>query len=135
MSNTLFKKMIADSIKLDLINRINEIEINEDDNTISFSLKRSNAKTKTLNLLDLLDNLDSIIATEMLKEGYILANINGDYIIKSPKGNIYEIIGETCSCPDFVVARSNQSRCKHLIFRDWHIQYMNKSSLLEQQNK
>lgn len=56
------------------------------------------------------------LAGRMLTEGYTYTAIEGGEIVESPRGNIYQIHGADCSCPQ-------RGYCKHLILRDWHLAY------------
>lgn len=122
MERTL-KTIIAALDRKNTEAKISEIDINEEQKQVSVSYRRSNAKTKVYSLIDVLLIKDTILATTMLVDGYVLVPLGDNYVVVSPKGQTYQLDQHNCTCPDFVVARGNQSRCKHLIFRDWHIQY------------
>jgi hypothetical protein len=56
------------------------------------------------------------LAGRMLTEGYTYTAVEGGEIVESPRGDIYQIHGTDCSCPQ-------RGYCKHLILRDWHLTY------------
>ena len=130
----LLKKLIADRLAKDLIKKINIDSLNVEEGVVNTTIAASYKKTKQYSLIELLSLKNSTIASEMLKEGYILVQIKGGYLVISPTGSEYQITDEQCTCPDFVVARNNQSQCKHLIFRDWHIDYLKRVELYKLQN-
>lgn len=132
MSNIL-KTLIAYSLIDDTKKKIDNMQISEEEASLSYNVKANNRKEKNVSLLDLLSNKDTVIAADLLIKGYTLVKLGDDYIVFNNKGKQYQICGDQCTCPDFVVGRSNSSRCKHLIFRDWHLQYQQRSTELKNQ--
>lgn len=119
----LLKKLIVDQLISELIRKVSIDEIDVEKGVVRSTISANNRRSKEYSLVDLLANKNVTIASQMLREGYLLVQIKGGYLVVSPTGSEYQIVDEQCSCPDFVVARNNQSQCKHLIFRDWHIDY------------
>lgn len=130
----LLKKLIADRLVKDLIKKISIDQLDVESGVVKTTISPSYKKTKEYSLIELMSLKNSTIAAEMLKDGYILVQIKGGYLVVSPTGTEYQITDEMCTCPDFVVARNNQSQCKHLIFRDWHIDYLKRVELYKLEN-
>ena len=66
---------------------------------------------------------ETCIATQMLQQGYVQLTIEGGWLIYNPEGEDYQIQDQSCTCGDFLYNRKGKSRCKHLVFRDWHLNY------------
>ena len=66
---------------------------------------------------------ETCVAAEMLVQGYLLVTIEGGWLVVNPFGEDYQIEDKDCTCGDYLYNRKRQSRCKHLIFRDWHFMY------------
>lgn len=71
---------------------------------------------------------ETIITSEMLIQGYLLITIEEGWLVVNPHGENYQIEknnykSSICTCGDFLYHRKQQSRCKHLIFKDWHLNY------------
>lgn len=63
---------------------------------------------------------DTYVATRLIREGYLCFPIEGGWVVVSPKGEEYTIVDNQCTCPDFLI---HKSRCKHLVLRDWVLNY------------
>jgi len=99
--------------------------------TYTFNDKKYKKKIKQLNSNRTLQELqDSHIATEMLNDGYSLLSLEGGWLVVNSNGDYYELGLEECTCPAFIHKTPTQ-RCKHLIFRDWHLNYKKQLNALK----
>lgn len=62
---------------------------------------------------------ESHVAGEMLRQGYLVFEIPGGWLVISPAGEEYQLETQSCSCADFVINKRSGARCKHLVLRDW----------------
>jgi hypothetical protein len=90
-----------------------------------FTHKTKNERSYKVNLKNVIwGPLDKVyecyVWTEMLREGYVLVDIEGGSLVISPKGEEHQLGEDTCTCEHFVFTKQ---RCKHLVFRDAHLSY------------
>lgn len=62
---------------------------------------------------------ESLIAADLIRQGYMLVPIEGGWLCVSPKNEAYSLEEKSCSCGDFLMNKAKKERCKHLIYRDW----------------
>lgn len=77
---------------------------------------------------------NSCLAGMMIMQGYVCVPIENGWIVLRPSMNKenekeYQLQEESCTCDAFI-QNSNQP-CKHLKFRDWHVQYRTKISQIK----
>ena len=122
-------KVIAiEHLKTALNRYIKNINIDIDTKEINYTLKYYKfEKTFKFKVADYIkdsaeDTYRRIIASDMLKEGYLLVPIEGGHIVRCPTGEEYELGAETCTCAHFENMQVKRP-CKHLNFRDFFFQY------------
>lgn len=68
------------------------------------------------------DMYETYVSTDLLRQGYMLIPLEGSWLVVGGE-EPYQLEAEACTCLDFNTRLSRASRCKHLIFRDWHTRY------------
>lgn len=115
------------TLKKKIIDIIKHSIINEEELTLEFDIDLRNVKGKHIhNLSDVLwGRIDyqymTLVASEMLAEGYMCIPIQGGWIVLSPKEE-YQLGDNSCTCSSFIYENIDEP-CKHLLFRDWHNHY------------
>ena len=121
-------------LKTNLWDSIKNATINTDKLSLEFNVelkdKKGNYKRKLNSLLNepLEDQYKTLLAAEMLAEGYMCLPTKGGWVVLSPKGEEYQLTTNECTCNDYLYG-CNDEPCKHLIFKDWHLQYRSKIQL------
>ena len=62
---------------------------------------------------------ESLIAADLIRQGYMIVPIEGGWLCVPSKGEVYSLEEKSCSCGDFLMNKGKKERCKHLIYRDW----------------
>jgi hypothetical protein len=129
---------LEEFLLLDIVNRIElakviNIEILADDKSelyLTWQDKQGKVykhaiKTKILG--NIVHTFETYVATEMLRQGYVLVPIEGGFEVYGGT-EIYQVMKEECTCPYYIYKRN---KCIHLIFKDWHMQYRQEASALK----
>lgn len=119
--------MAVNTLKKKILEIISNAKINEDDLTLEFEVDLKSAKGKykkdlTSLLWGPIDvQYETLMATEMLAEGYMCITIQGGWIVRSPNGEEYQLTENSCTCRSFL--ENPNGPCKHLSLRDWQLNY------------
>ena len=76
------------------------------------------------------ETFETYVATEMLRLGYSLVPIEGGFEVYGGS-EVYQLLKEECTCPHYIYKRS---KCIHLVFKDWHLAYRQRTAKLKRDN-
>jgi SWIM zinc finger len=115
--------LAVSTLKKKILDIISNAKINEDDLSLEFEVDFKSAKGKyKKDLASILwgpidKQYETLIAAEMLAEGYMCIPMQGGWIVKSPTGEEYQLTENSCTCRSFL--ENSNGPCKHLSLKDF----------------